>query len=85
MVRREFPTAGWNCSLNDVSPLNQSTTKWQPSHLCLSLDGVHLVDKLTVRLEEQQQLKVQLIESAAQFQLLGRHRHSCEAAFRSAR
>lgn len=57
-----------------------STTKWLLSHLCLSFDGVHLADELTVCLEEQEQLKVQLIESAAQFQLLWRHRHSQRAA-----
>lgn len=34
------------------------------SHLCLSLDGVHPADELAVGLEEQQQLKVQLIEPA---------------------
>lgn len=65
------------------SPLKYKTTKWLPSHLCLSLDGVHLADELTVCLEEQQQLKVQFIESAAQFQLLRRHRHSHKAALRS--
>lgn len=50
------------------------------SHLCLSLDGVHFADELAVRLEEQQQLKVQFIESAAQFQLLRRHRDNDGAA-----
>lgn len=72
-----------NLSREQSSPLKQSTTKWLPSHLCLSLDGVHLADELTVRLEEQQQLKVQLIESATQFQLLRRHRRSHKAALRS--
>lgn len=62
---------------------NRADTKWLLSHLCLSLDGVHLGDELTVGLEEQQQLKVQLIEPAAQFQLLRRHRHSHEAALHS--
>lgn len=42
------------------------------SHLCLPLDGVHPADELTVGLEEQQQLEVQLIEPATQLQLLRR-------------
>lgn len=48
------------------SIFQRSTTntalRW--SYLCLPLDGVHSADELTVRLEEQQQLKVQLIEPA---------------------
>lgn len=54
--------------------LCSSVLELEVSHLCFSLDGVHPADELTVGLEEQQQLKVQLIEPATQLQLLQRQR-----------
>jgi len=46
-----------------------SGPRWR-SHLGLPLDGVHPADELAVGLEQQQQLEVQLVEPAAQLQLL---------------
>lgn len=47
-------------------------------HLGLSLYGVHSADELTVSLKQQKQLKVQLIESPAQLQLLHRQKDQQE-------
>lgn len=62
------------------------------AHLWHGADLVHLADELTVGLEEQQQLEVQLIQPLAQFQLLEREfaweeivikDHSCRTSEKS--
>ncbi|TNN38276.1 hypothetical protein EYF80_051570 [Liparis tanakae] len=55
--------------LKGTVTLSELRVPWR-SHLGLPLDGVHPADELAVGLEQQQQLEVQLVEPAAQLQLL---------------
>lgn len=58
-----------------VGAINASCFPTVLSHLGFPLDGVHSADELAVGLEEQQQLKVQLVQAATQLELLRTHKN----------